>query len=62
MRETLKQSKVPNSDIHLMGPVNLTGHIIRTEGVTGLFRGLIPTLAREMPGYFFFFGGYEGLL
>lgn len=23
------------------------------------FRGLGPTFAREMPGYFFFFGGYE---
>lgn len=25
----------------------------------GLFRGFGPTVAREMPGYFFFFGGYE---
>jgi len=24
-----------------------------------MFRGLVPTFAREMPGYFFFFGGYE---
>jgi hypothetical protein len=24
-----------------------------------LFRGLNSTIAREMPGYFFFFGGYE---
>jgi len=24
-----------------------------------LFRGLGSTIAREMPGYFFFFGGYE---
>lgn len=23
------------------------------------YRGLTPTLYREMPGYFFFFGGYE---
>jgi hypothetical protein len=25
----------------------------------GLFRGLGTTIARVMPGYFFFFGGYE---
>jgi hypothetical protein len=24
-----------------------------------MFRGLGSTIAREMPGYFFFFGGYE---
>lgn len=28
-------------------------------GVPGLFRGLTSTMFREMPGYFFFFGGYE---
>lgn len=37
----------------------LTKQILQTEGVKGLFRGLTPTFAREMPGYFFFFGGYE---
>lgn len=30
------------------------------DGVRGLFRGIGSTIAREMPGYFFFFGGYEG--
>lgn len=25
----------------------------------GMFRGLGSTIAREMPGYFVFFGGYE---
>lgn len=33
--------------------------IIREDGFLGLFRGMTPTLAREVPGYFFFFGGYE---
>ena len=33
--------------------------IIRDDGFLGLFRGLTSTLAREVPGYFFFFGGYE---
>lgn len=43
-----------------IGPMKLTTQIMRSEGAQGLFRGLMPLLAREMPGYFFFFGGYEG--
>jgi solute carrier family 25 ornithine transporter 2/15 len=42
-----------------IGPWKLTQNIIQQEGVLGLFRGLGTTIAREMPGYFFFFGGYE---
>jgi len=37
----------------------LTRQIFREQGVRGLFTGLSSTIAREMPGYFFFFGGYE---
>lgn len=40
-------------------PFQLTKTILKTEGIRGMFRGLSPTFAREMPGYFFFFGGYE---
>lgn len=43
-----------------ISPFQLTKQILKTEGVPGLFRGLTSTFAREMPGYFFFFGGYEG--
>jgi len=32
---------------------------LHVEGAQGLFRGLVPTFVREMPGYFVFFGGYE---
>ncbi|KAL4703405.1 hypothetical protein ACJJTC_011194 [Scirpophaga incertulas] len=41
-------------------PIQLTQQIFRQYGIQGLFRGLVPTIMREMPGYFFFFGGYEG--
>ncbi len=41
------------------GPWSLTAQILHAEGVAGLFRGLTPTFAREVPGYFFFFAGYE---
>lgn len=32
---------------------------MRKDGARGFFRGLMPTFGREVPGYFFFFGGYE---
>ncbi|XP_065337378.1 mitochondrial ornithine transporter 1 isoform X1 [Cloeon dipterum] len=42
-----------------IGPFGLTKQILQKEGASGMFRGLTSTIAREMPGYFFFFGGYE---
>lgn len=42
-----------------IGPFQLTKQILKQEGIPGLFRGLTSTIAREMPGYFFFFGSYE---
>ncbi|CAG2118327.1 unnamed protein product [Medioppia subpectinata] len=42
-----------------IGSVQLTRQILRDEGIPGMFRGLSSTMAREMPGYFCFFGGYE---
>ena len=41
---------------------SVVGYIIREEGIQGLFRGLTSTWLREVPGYFFFFGGYSGSL
>ncbi|MCL4137722.1 UNVERIFIED_CONTAM: hypothetical protein GTU68_059904, partial [Idotea baltica] len=40
-------------------PYKLTRHILKTEGVAGLYRGFSSTVSREMPGYFVFFGSYE---
>ena len=31
----------------------------RADGFLGFYNGFVATVAREMPGYFFFFGGYE---
>lgn len=33
--------------------------IFQSEGPLGFFQGLTSTWLREVPGYFFFFGGYE---
>ncbi|CAI2376734.1 unnamed protein product [Moneuplotes crassus] len=32
--------------------------IVKADGISGLFRGLVPTLAREIPGYAMFFASY----
>jgi len=42
-----------------ISPLTIIKDILREDGVLGMFRGLTPTFAREVPGYFFFFGGYE---
>lgn len=42
-----------------IGPFGLTKEILRNEGIPGIYKGLTSTFVREMPGYFFFFGGYE---
>lgn len=41
------------------GAWKLTKDIVRTNGIRGMFVGLSSTIAREMPGYFAFFGSYE---
>jgi len=42
-----------------IGSLGLTKQILNSEGISGLFHGLRPTFAREMPGYFCFFFAYE---
>ncbi|PAV83446.1 hypothetical protein WR25_08684 [Diploscapter pachys] len=40
-------------------PFSVCRDIVRERGPLGFFVGMTPTLAREVPGYFFFFGAYE---
>lgn len=42
-----------------IGATALTKEIVKTQGFTGLFKGLTSTIFREMPGYFAFFFGIE---
>lgn len=62
MHEKHKQDLAAGKKVERIGPMKLAAQIYKGEGVLGFFRGLFPTLVREMPGYFFFFGGYEGML
>lgn len=42
------------------GPMDVARHVLKSEGgVRGLFKGLFPTLAREVPGNAAMFGVYE---
>lgn len=44
------------------GPMDVARHVIRSEGgVRGLFKGLVPTMAREIPGNAAMFGVYQAL-
>ncbi|CAL0313201.1 unnamed protein product [Lupinus luteus] len=44
------------------GPLDVARHVLRSEGGTkGLFKGLIPTMAREIPGNAIMFGVYEAV-
>ncbi|XP_076236578.1 mitochondrial ornithine transporter 1 isoform X2 [Calliopsis andreniformis] len=60
MREVQNEIKVTSNTVrNQIGPWELTRQIVKEQGIRGLFNGLSSTIAREMPGYFFFFGGYE---
>ncbi|XP_068158927.1 mitochondrial ornithine transporter 1 [Drosophila tropicalis] len=56
----MKNLVEPSASSDLRTPWTLTRYIWRTEGIRGFYRGLSSTFMREMPGYFFFFGSYEG--
>ncbi|OMO77293.1 hypothetical protein CCACVL1_15112 [Corchorus capsularis] len=44
------------------GPMDVAKHVLRSEGgMRGLFKGLVPTLAREVPGNAAMFGMYEAV-
>jgi len=52
-RELHKGKKVHST------PFSVCRQMYQTKGVKSFFVGMTPTLIREVPGYFFFFGGYE---
>ncbi|XP_062514344.1 mitochondrial ornithine transporter 1-like [Corticium candelabrum] len=43
-----------------IGVWSMFKNIVATEGIAGLYHGLSLLMIREVPGYFLFFGGYEG--
>ncbi|KAL5713970.1 hypothetical protein ACHQM5_015996 [Ranunculus cassubicifolius] len=48
--------------IKYTGPMDVAKHVLRSEGgMRGLFKGLVPTFAREIPGNAAMFGVYEAV-
>ncbi|GAB2282961.1 hypothetical protein Dimus_017494 [Dionaea muscipula] len=43
------------------GPMDVARHVFAEAGLKGLFKGLVPTMAREVPGNAVMFGVYEAL-
>ncbi|KAJ2481076.1 mitochondrial ornithine carrier protein [Coemansia sp. RSA 2131] len=41
------------------GPLSVVAHLLKTQGVGGLYKGILPTVARETLGVGFWFGTYE---
>ena len=41
-------------------PFTIIKDVLKTDGIFGFYRGITSTVLREVPGYFFFFGAYEG--
>jgi solute carrier family 25 carnitine/acylcarnitine transporter 20/29 len=56
---TFKAAAIPAA-IQYNGPLDVARHVLRSEGgMLGLFKGLTPTLLREVPGNAAMFGAYE---
>jgi solute carrier family 25 carnitine/acylcarnitine transporter 20/29 len=48
--------------VQYRGPLDVARHVIRSEGgMLGLYKGLTPTLMREVPGNAAMFGAYEAV-
>jgi solute carrier family 25 (mitochondrial carnitine/acylcarnitine transporter), member 20/29 len=43
------------------GPIDVAKHVVRDAGAIGLFKGLVPTLGREIVGNAVMFGVYEAV-
>ena len=51
---------VKGAAVQYSGPIDVARHVLRSEGgMLGLYKGLTPTLMREVPGNAAMFGAYE---
>ncbi|KAL6349188.1 hypothetical protein AAG906_033844 [Vitis piasezkii] len=60
-QSALASSGSPGVAVKYGGPMDVARHVIKSGGVRGLFKGLVPTMAREIPGNAAMFGVYEAL-
>ncbi|KAG0457286.1 hypothetical protein HPP92_022443 [Vanilla planifolia] len=58
-QSTLAES-TSSTSLKYHGPIDVAKHVFRSEGgLRGLYKGMLPTLAREVPGNGVAFGVYE---
>ncbi|CAL9162937.1 unnamed protein product [Musa hybrid cultivar] len=60
-QSALASSTTSSGAVKYGGPMDVAKHVMREAGLRGLFKGLVPTLSREVPGNAAMFGVYEGL-
>ncbi|XP_043717283.1 mitochondrial carnitine/acylcarnitine carrier-like protein [Telopea speciosissima] len=58
-QSTLADSVSASGKMKYGGPMDVARHVLSERGVRGLFKGLVPTLGREVPGNAVMFGVYE---
>lgn len=58
--QTMHEMRVAGKTKHSHNTIwSMVKSIFMKDGPLGFYRGLSTTLAQEIPGYFFYFGGYE---
>ncbi|KAG1328061.1 mitochondrial carnitine/acylcarnitine carrier-like protein [Cocos nucifera] len=61
-QSALAESAASSGAVKYGGPMDVARHVLKSEGgLRGLYKGLVPTLAREVPGNAAMFGVYEAL-
>lgn len=56
----LQLQTAPPSSPRYMGALQMASHVVRHEGVLGLFRGTSVTLIRDLPSFGVYFAAYHG--
>ncbi|CAA6667052.1 unnamed protein product [Spirodela intermedia] len=61
-QSALAGSGSSSTAVKYSGPMDVAKHVMRSEGgLRGLYKGLVPTLGREVPGNAVMFGVYEAI-
>lgn len=61
-QSALAGSGSSSAAVKYSGPMDVAKHVMRSEGgLRGLYKGLVPTLGREVPGNAVMFGVYEAI-
>ncbi|KAJ1954732.1 mitochondrial ornithine carrier protein [Linderina pennispora] len=47
------------ANVKFTGPISVVKHLLKTQGIAGIYKGITPTVARETVGVGCWFGAYE---